>query len=51
LASLVNMAMLIMAASTFFKHGMTEVGTLEVAYRTLEPLLPEFPGKCNDKMK
>ena len=39
LASLVNMAMLIMAASTFFKHGMTEVGTLEVAYRTLEPLL------------
>jgi len=39
LASLVNMAMLIMAASTFFKHGMTEVGTLETAYRTLEPLL------------
>jgi manganese transport protein len=39
LASLVNMAMLIMAASTFFKHGMTEVGTLETAYHTLEPLL------------
>ena len=39
LASLVNMAMLIMAASTFFKHGMTDVGTLEVAYHTLEPLL------------
>ena len=39
LASLVNMAMLIMAASTFFKHGMTGVGTLEVAHHTLEPLL------------
>jgi len=39
LASLVNMAMLIMAASTFYKHGLTEVGTLETAYRTLEPLL------------
>ena len=39
LASLVNMAMLIMAASTFFKHGLTEVGTLETAHQTLEPLL------------
>jgi manganese transport protein len=39
LASLVNMAMLIMAASTFFKHGLTEVGTLETAYLTLKPLL------------
>jgi len=39
LASLVNMAMLIMAASTFFKHGLTEVGSLETAHRTLEPLL------------
>ena len=39
LASLINMAMLIMAASTFFKHGLTEVGSLETAYRTLEPLL------------
>jgi len=39
LASLVNMAMLIMAASTFFKHGLTEIATLETAHRTLEPLL------------
>jgi manganese transport protein len=39
LASLVNMGMLIMAASTFFKHGLTEVGSLETAHRTLEPLL------------
>jgi manganese transport protein len=39
LASLINMAMLIMAASTFFRHGLTEVGTLEQAHRTLQPLL------------
>jgi manganese transport protein len=39
IASLINMAMLIMAASTFFKHGMVEVGTLETAHRTLQPLL------------
>ena len=39
LASLINMAMLIMAASTFYQHGLTEVGTLEEAHRTLEPLL------------
>ncbi len=39
LASLVNMAMLIMAASAFFRHGLTDVGTLETAHRTLEPLL------------
>ncbi|MDR3629836.1 MAG: Nramp family divalent metal transporter [Desulfocapsaceae bacterium] len=39
LASLVNMAMLIMAASTFFRHGFTDVATLETAHQTLEPLL------------
>jgi manganese transport protein len=39
LASFINMAMLIMAAATFFRHGMTDVGTLETAHRTLEPLL------------
>lgn len=39
LASLVNMAMLIMAAATFYNQGLTNVGTLEEAYRTLEPLL------------
>jgi manganese transport protein len=39
IASLINAAMLIMAASTFFKQGLTEVGTLEGAYHTLEPLL------------
>jgi manganese transport protein len=39
MASLVNGAMLIMAASTFYKQGLTSIGTLEEAYRTLEPLL------------
>lgn len=39
LAGLVNAAMLIMAASTFFSAGMFHVGTLEEAYKTLEPLL------------
>ena len=39
IASFINLAMLIMAASTFFQHGLTDVGTLEEAHRTLEPLL------------
>lgn len=39
LAGLVNMAMLIMAASTFHTAGLTEIGELEEAYRTLTPLL------------
>ncbi len=39
LAGLINMAMLIMAASTFFNHGLTTIGTIEEAHRTLEPLL------------
>jgi len=28
-----------MAAATFFRHGMHDVGTIEEAHRTLEPLL------------
>jgi manganese transport protein len=39
LAGLINMAMLIMAASTFFNAGLTEIGSIEEAHRTLEPLL------------
>lgn len=39
LAGLVNGAMLIMAASTFFTQGLTDIGTIEEAYRTLTPLL------------
>ena len=38
-ASLVNIAMLVMAAGTFHQHGMNNVGTLEQAYKTLQPLL------------
>lgn len=38
-ASFVNAAMLVMAAATFFRHGMTTIATLEEAYVTLEPLL------------
>lgn len=38
-ASLVNAAMLIMAASTFHKGGLTHIGTIEEAHHTLEPLL------------
>lgn len=39
MASLINAAMLIMAAATFFSQGLTTIGTLEEAHRTLEPLL------------
>jgi len=39
LAGMVNAAMLIMAASTFNKGGLTQVATIEEAYHTLEPLL------------
>ncbi|MGA2489978.1 MAG: Nramp family divalent metal transporter [Anaerolineales bacterium] len=43
IASSVNAAMLITAAATFFKTG-TNVGTLEQAYRTLQPLLGSAAG-------
>jgi len=39
IASLVNMAMLIMAAATFYKHGYTNIATIEEAHLTLQPLL------------
>lgn len=39
IASSVNAAMLIMAASTFFQQGLTSVATIQEAHRTLEPLL------------
>jgi manganese transport protein len=38
-AGLVNMAMLIMASATFFNQGLTGVGSIEQAHKTLEPLL------------
>lgn len=38
-ASLINSAMLIMAASAFHSQGLTSVGSIQEAYKTLEPLL------------
>jgi manganese transport protein len=38
-AGLVNAAMLVMAASTFWVHGLTTIATIEEAHRTLTPLL------------
>lgn len=38
-AGLINAAMLMMAASTFFRTGLTNVGTIEQAHQTLQPLL------------
>ncbi len=38
-ASLVNGAMLIMAAKAFYNTGQTNVGTIQEAYLTLQPLL------------
>ena len=39
MASLVNGAMLIMSAATFHSQGLQNIGTIEEAHRTLEPLL------------
>ncbi|MHB9034855.1 MAG: Nramp family divalent metal transporter, partial [Anaerolineae bacterium] len=39
LAGLINMAMMIMAASTFFAKGLTHIATIQDSYLTLEPLL------------
>jgi manganese transport protein len=39
LAGLVNAAMLVMAAATFFRQGLTHIATIEEAHLTLEPLL------------
>jgi manganese transport protein len=39
LAGVINMAMLYMAASTFFTHNMTNIANIPSAYHTLTPLL------------
>src|SRR5262245_27926241 len=39
IAGLINMAMLVMAASVFFKSGLTDIASLETAHQTLEPIL------------
>ncbi|MCL5020089.1 MAG: Nramp family divalent metal transporter [Bacteroidetes bacterium] len=44
IASLVNMAMLVMAAATFFRQDLTNIGTIQDAYMTLQPLLGKAAG-------
>jgi manganese transport protein len=39
IAGLINVAMLVMAASTFFQSGLLDVDSLEGAHKTLEPIL------------
>ncbi|MFL5964320.1 MAG: Nramp family divalent metal transporter [Gaiellaceae bacterium] len=39
IAGLINIAMLVMAASTFFNKGLLHVDSLEGAHKTLEPIL------------
>jgi manganese transport protein len=39
LAGLVNLLMLVLAAATFYTHGLTGVASVDEAYRTLQPLL------------
>jgi manganese transport protein len=39
IAGAINMAMLVMAASTFFRSGLRHVDSLETAHATLHPLL------------
>ncbi len=39
IAGLINMAMLVVAASVFYKSGLLNVASLETAHRTLEPIL------------
>jgi manganese transport protein len=39
IAGVINMAMLVMAATVFFSSGLTHVSSLESAHRTLAPIL------------
>jgi manganese transport protein len=39
IAGLINIAMLVIAATVFFNKGLTHVSSLEGAHRTLEPIL------------
>ncbi len=44
IAGVINVAMLVMAASTFFRTGRHAVDSLDGAYRTLEPVLGSASG-------
>jgi len=45
IAGLINVAMLVMAASTFYRTGLLNVDSLETAHRTLEPILGAASSK------
>ncbi len=42
LAGIVNAAMLVMAASTFYREGLVHIASIEEAHRTLRPLLGQL---------
>jgi manganese transport protein len=44
IAGLINMAMLIMAASVFYKSGLHNVDSLETAHKTLGPIVGQASG-------
>ncbi len=44
IAGLINIAMLVMAASTFFGSGLKDVDSLEGAHKTLSPILGSASG-------
>jgi len=44
LAGLINISMLVVAATVFFGSGLTHVASLETAHRTLEPILGGASG-------
>jgi len=44
IAGVINVAMLVVAAATFFANGRTHVDSLESAHRTLEPILGGASG-------
>jgi len=44
IAGVINMAMLVMAASVFFDSGLLDVDSLENAHRTLQPVLGDASG-------
>jgi manganese transport protein len=44
IAGFVNVAMLVMAASTFYEEGLRDIASIEEAHRTLQPLLGSAAG-------
>ena len=44
IAGLINVSMLVMAASTFFRSGLLHVASLDGAHKTLEPILGRASG-------